>query len=184
MDVALSILLQAVWLLLPAGAANSAPVFAAKLLPSWDAPVDFDYSYRGARIFGSHKTWRGLIAGLIAASITFAIQQLIYSDIGILQHYSYFDYDRFSWMMGIWMGAGALAGDLVKSFLKRRLRIPPGHSWFPLDQLDWLIGTILFAYPFIGFGMYSVAEVILVGFSLHLIANLVGYALRLKSSWI
>jgi hypothetical protein len=32
--------LEAIWFLLPAGAANTAPVFAQKLFPTWDAPAD------------------------------------------------------------------------------------------------------------------------------------------------
>ncbi len=183
-DAFLFALLSAVWFLLPAGAANVAPVFASRLIPSWDAPVDFGCSLRGARLFGSHKTWRGLIAGLTAAGVTFAVQQLIYNDVAVLRQYSYFEYDRYPWPMGIWMGAGALTGDLIKSLTKRQLNIPPGQAWFPFDQLDWLIGAILFTYPFISFSSGAVAQIMPVGFFLHLIANLIGYALRLKRTWI
>jgi CDP-2,3-bis-(O-geranylgeranyl)-sn-glycerol synthase len=184
LDSALGVLLRAVWLLLPAGVANMAPVFAAILIPSWDTPVDFGCSFRGTRFFGSHKTWRGLIAGLIAGSVTFIIQRVTYEHVALVQHYSYFEYDTTSWMMGAWMGAGALTGDLIKSFVKRGLRVPPGQPCFPFDQLDWLIGTVLFTFPFIRFTSGVVAEIILVGFFLHLIANLIGYALGLKRSWI
>jgi CDP-2,3-bis-(O-geranylgeranyl)-sn-glycerol synthase len=86
--------------------------------------------------------------------------------------------------MGIWMGVGALTGDLIKSLVKRQLSIPPGRAWFPFDQLDWLVGTILFAYPFISLPSGAVAEIVFVGFLLHVIANLIGYALRLKRTWI
>ena len=160
-----------------------APVFASRLIPSWDAPVDFGCLLRRARLFGSHKTWRGLIGGITASAATFAFQQLLYDHVALLRQYSYFEYDRYS-LMGVWMGAGALTGDLIKSFIKRRLNIPPGHAWFPFDQLDWLLGVILFTYPFISLAGGSVAQIVLVGFILHLIANVVGYALRLKRTWI
>src|SRR3990167_5862066 len=63
--------LEILWLLIPAGFSNMAPVFAAKLLPSWNYPVDLGYGLHGRRIFGSHKTMRGLVAGAIAGELSF-----------------------------------------------------------------------------------------------------------------
>src|SRR4051812_27852644 len=50
-------------------------------------------------------------------------------------------------LLGAWIGLGALSGDLVKSFAKRRRGILPGQAWIPFDQIDWLLGALAFAAP-------------------------------------
>jgi CDP-diglyceride synthetase len=53
-----------------------------------------------------------------------------------------------------------MTGDAVKSFFKRRLGITPGKSWFPFDQLDFVLGAILFVsiIKFPGLGAVIVGE--------------------------
>jgi CDP-2,3-bis-(O-geranylgeranyl)-sn-glycerol synthase len=110
--------IAAFWLFLPAGIANSVPVILTKLLGAGRA-VD-------ERLFGAHKTWQGLIGGTVAGVVCFALQKTLRS------------VDA-PWLFGIFISAGALFGDLVKSLIKRRLRIVPGRSWFPFDQLDFIV---------------------------------------------
>jgi len=52
-----------VWFFLPAGLANMTPIFAAKLpyLSRWSFPLDGYATFRGKRVFGSHKTIRGVL---------------------------------------------------------------------------------------------------------------------------
>jgi hypothetical protein len=59
------------WFLVPAGFANMAPIFAAKLFPSWKTPVDYGYPVNDVRLFGDHKTIRGLVSGTLIGGITF-----------------------------------------------------------------------------------------------------------------
>jgi CDP-2,3-bis-(O-geranylgeranyl)-sn-glycerol synthase len=106
-------LLAALWFLPPAGAANMAPVFAQRLMPNWDAPVDFGRTVRGRRLFGSHKTWRGMVAGLAAAAATFLVQRFLFGHFAGVRDLSAFDYSRHSALLGAWLGLGALTGDLV-----------------------------------------------------------------------
>ena len=58
-------ILFALWFFLPAGLANAAPVFASRIPKSEKLalPLDFGKSFRGKRIFGENKTFRGLLAG-------------------------------------------------------------------------------------------------------------------------
>jgi CDP-2,3-bis-(O-geranylgeranyl)-sn-glycerol synthase len=135
-------------------------------------------------LFGSHKTWRGIIAGILASGAVFAIQQVLVDYVPAVRQCSFLEYDRYSWLLGTWMGAGALMGDLLKSLVKRRVGIPPGHTWFPFDQLDWILGTLLFTYPFVNLPGAFIAVAVLVGFVLHLVAKVTGYALRLNRDWI
>jgi CDP-2,3-bis-(O-geranylgeranyl)-sn-glycerol synthase len=178
-------LATALWLLLPAGAANMAPVIAAWCLPSWSLPVDLGYSLGGKRVFGSHKTWRGMVAGALAGSLVFLVQQRVIDAVPVLQVVlSDLGRGQFSPLFGAWIGLGALCGDLVKSLAKRRLAIPPGRSWFPFDQIDWLLGALAFAAPFLPLSAGTVLAVLLVGLGLHLVCHAFGRALGLNRSWI
>lgn len=165
--------LAALLFFLPAGAANMMPILAARIpmLADWTTPLDFGQLYRGKRIFGSNKTWRGLIVGSICAGITALI---------IFNYYPQVANASIAFWQGIAMGVGALLGDAVESFFKRQRGIGPGTSWFPFDQTDYIIGGLLFALPFglpssnfipIIFGLY---------FGLHLAFSYVGYLLKLK----
>lgn len=176
--------LEAVWFLLPAGVANMAPVFAARLLPGLDWPVDLGCIVRGQRLFGSHKTWRGLVVGITAAAAVFALQQVVFAQSPAIRAYSVIDYGGQSWLLGAWMGAAALIGDLVKSAFKRRGGIAPGRPWFPFDQIDWLLGLVLLTYPVVGLSALFALEVIGVGLVLHVVAHFLGYLLRLNASAI
>lgn len=182
--MSLAATIAAIWFLLPAGMANMAPVVAAKLFPAWDFPVDFGRSLGGKRLFGAHKTWRGIAAGLLAAAATFAAQKAAYASTTVIQAHSLFDYGRYPVAFGAWLGLGALAGDLAKSFAKRRVGVPPGRPWFPFDQVDWLVGTVLFAWPFLGLSVPVVLHVLLAGLVLHLAAHFLGFLLRLNPTWM
>uniref|UniRef100_A0A7C4TNY4 CDP-archaeol synthase n=1 Tax=candidate division WWE3 bacterium TaxID=2053526 RepID=A0A7C4TNY4_UNCKA len=56
-------LLKMIWFLLPAGVANMAAGVSGKLWPKFNFPPDFNYRFRGRRIFGDHKTIRGISFG-------------------------------------------------------------------------------------------------------------------------
>ena len=174
--------LSAVWFLVPAGFANMAPVVAARLLPGWEWPVDFGLSLGGMRLFGSHKTWRGITAGLIAGTAVFLLQQALRGAVPALNAVSLFDYAAASPLLGAWMALGALIGDLAKSAAKRRLGIAPGRTWFPFDQTDWLIGTLLFSEPVLRLSASVLLGILLTGLALHLLVKLAGYLLHIDRS--
>ena len=69
--------LFAAWFLLPAAAANVAPIITNKLplLRRWQTPLDFGKTFHGKEVFGKHKSWRGLVSGIVVATITLALQQ-------------------------------------------------------------------------------------------------------------
>ncbi len=99
-------------------AANGTPVVAAWLLGSRVAwPLDAGREFRdGRRLLGAHKTWRGLVLGIVVAGIAGAAMR-----IGVSTAAAF--------------GALALAGDLVSSFFKRRLGRVPGRESLLLDPL-------------------------------------------------
>lgn len=162
-------IIETFWLFLPAGVANMAPVLF-KWIKFLDFPVDFNKKFLGKRVLGDHKTFRGVFFGTLMAIITAYIENIM----GV------FDYNPF--ILGFLLGFGALFGDMVKSFFKRQLNIAPGKMFIPFDQIDWILGSGLFALFYIDL-TWKVFLTALVMFGvLHPLINLLGYALKIKKS--
>ncbi|MGZ8796222.1 MAG: CDP-archaeol synthase, partial [Thermoanaerobaculia bacterium] len=67
-------IVEAVYMFLPAGVANATPPLLTRFF-GLGRPIDAGRSWRGQPIFGSHKTWLGLIGGTLAGVATFAVQR-------------------------------------------------------------------------------------------------------------
>ena len=116
-------------------------------------PLDGGATLSGRRVLGDHKTLRGFVVMVPAASVAFLLlQQLLTSS-------------HSSWGEGIWQltpgqyaqvglvgGLGFMLGELPNSFLKRRLGIPPGRRpaklvgrilFATFDRLDSILGMLL-----------------------------------------
>ena len=123
-------------------AANAVPVVVAKLARQrWAAPLDFGWILPdGERLFGSHKTWRGLASGVVACAL-----------LGLL-----FDLPP---IVSAGFACASLLADAASSAAKRRLHLKPGTEYVGLDQIgEALLPLALFARPLsLGF-----AEVIVV----------------------
>src|SRR4051794_23359487 len=114
-----------VWVFLPVlgGALAHAPVLKWDLLKPLKRPIDGGATFRGRRLFGDNKTWRGAIvvtAGVLVA--TLLLWQWPWwrdqlpddlRDAGPLPY-------------GFLLGLGVVLGELPNSFAKRQLDIPPG----------------------------------------------------------
>ncbi len=90
------------------------------------------------------------------------------------------DYESLPLYTGLLMGSGALIGDSIKSFFKRQLGIKPGNNWFPWDQIDWILGFMVFTYPIYRIPLLDAAKLILLALGLHLLIKKVGYWLKLE----
>lgn len=168
------------WVFLPAGIANMTPSIANKIpgLNRWNTPIDFGKSYRGKRLLGNNKRWRGLVLGTIVAGIVGGLYYFAWT----INHHKHFNDEIliYSVILGMIMGFGALVGDAVESFFKRQAKIKPGHTWFPFDQIDYIVGGLLLSYPFIRYTAMQILSVFVVYFGLHLIVNYVGFLLKFK----
>lgn len=141
------------WYLLPAALGNHAascgnrlwlPAILRNNLAKTAVPIDLDVKWRGKEIFGKNKTWRGLLVGVITGVLVAGVQAALFFNVDFFNRNTLVDYGKVNFiLLGFFMGGGALAGDLVKSFIKRRLGLPPGKPWFPWDQLDWITGAIV-----------------------------------------
>ncbi len=179
-------ILFALWFFAPAGVANVMPIFVAKIpaLSRYTAPMDFGATWRGKRVFGAHKTWRGLISGIIAGTLALWLQQYL------VVHFSWFtkfdqqvDYGSLpTLIVGPLFAIGALGGDAIESFFKRQLDIAPGKGWFPFDQIDYIIGGAIATMPFVSLGLLQYGWLLITWLIVHVISTVIGYFVGLKDS--
>lgn len=166
-------------LLLPGAAANMAPVLVARI-PFLAHPLDNHLHVRGRRVFGANKTIRGLIAGVLASTL---VVSLLAWGADLVAPFSLIDYSSIHpLILGPLVGLGALVGDALKSFAKRQADIPPGHSWPPFDQIDWIVGMFVAIAPFHVFPISIYLLALFIGGALHPLVNIAGYYLNLKRS--
>ena len=164
--------------ILPAYVAN-----AAACVFGGGTPVDLGrYFLDGRRILGNGVTYRGFLFGILFGCIT-ALFEGILLNLDIVGT-SEFHYNIFKWIhLGFLLSSGALFGDMVGSFIKRRLGIEQGKPAPLLDQLDFVIFAILFAYPFAPISLDMVITILVITPVIHLSGNIVAYLLGIKSIW-
>jgi CDP-2,3-bis-(O-geranylgeranyl)-sn-glycerol synthase len=172
-------ILGPIWFFLPAGIANMAPPLAAKLFGM--TPVDAGKSLGKQRIFGDHKTWQGIAGGIAAGTLFFLLQQWLYQ-FPAVQSISIIDYKNTPWLLGTALGLGALLGDLIKSFFKRRANVKPGNSWIPFDQADYIIGGMLLSLLFVRLPIFAWVVIFVFYFIMHFVVNLFFYAIGFKKT--
>lgn len=83
-------------------------------------------------------------------------------------------------LKGFLLSLGALTGDLVGSFIKRRLNLDRGSPAPGLDQLDFIVGAVMLSSWLYLPPMEVLVVLILVTPAIHLLANAGAYFLRLK----
>lgn len=147
----------------PAYVANMSPPLV-KYWTGWNAPIS-------SRWLGSHKTVMGFVAGLLGALAATLVQHFIGYETGI----------NAGWVeSGLRFGLGAMGGDSVKSFFKRRLGIAPGRPWIPFDQLDFVVGALSLVAPRSALGPSDIVLVLGLSFGGHIVVNHAAYWLGIR----
>jgi CDP-2,3-bis-(O-geranylgeranyl)-sn-glycerol synthase len=175
----------ALWFFLPAGLANMFPIFAAHFphTKKYEYPMDFNLTYKGQRILGENKTIRGFAVGIVTAVLFILLQKSLYDNFGLMRELSLVNYSDINiFALGFLLGFGALFGDAFKSFFKRRLNVAPGKSWLVFDQLDYVLGGIVFSMLYLRVETKYYLWIIFIYFILHFFVSFIGFRLKLKSS--
>jgi CDP-2,3-bis-(O-geranylgeranyl)-sn-glycerol synthase len=159
------------------------PVLVGRSFGDLAIPIDGRKTLRGKRVLGDHKTWRGLLSGIVAGTLVFELQRLAY-EIGVARELALIDYSAHPLLPGLLMGLGAGVGDAVKSFFKRRMDIEPGASWPIFDQLDFFFGAYLFVSLVYAPPLLLTVASLPVIFLGNIASNIVGYWLGFKETWI
>ena len=170
------ILVEAIWLILPAYAANGlVPLFRGK------RRLDFGRNFiDGKPLLGKGKTIEGLVFGTIIGIVIATIEMLAFPylpwelseiTLTIVPMYP---------LMGFLLGFGAIVGDTAASFIKRRMGMESGQSAPLLDQLDFLFGAFLFASLIVTLKIEWVILLAVLTPILHWLACAIGYLLKVK----
>jgi hypothetical protein len=152
-------------------------------------PVDRGRKFRGKRIFGDNKTYRGLAVVSLGTAIGFGLQSLLLHRIASVRSVELFDYAVFkSVALGLAVGVAAMLSELPNSFIKRQFEIAPGTAakgwkaliFYVYDQIDFLLGAWLvlaIVVPVTVGRVLLSAGLLLVA---HQIMSSVGYALGMR----
>jgi len=190
MEFDLIFFISCLYLFLPAYFANMTPplIRNAKAFDFLDKPVDFGKTINGKRIFGDHKTWRGVAGALIVGTGIALLQWWLYKFVWAME-LSLLDYKSVNlWAFALLLSGGAVAGDLGAAFIKRRLGLVPGASFMPWDQTNYVIGSFIFLepyiWPYMDDSLVVWGTIFLMTFFLHLLFNRFGYDIGIhKAKW-
>ena len=174
----MNLIITALYFFLPAYFANMAPVIFGKInaLPY---PIDSNKKWRNRPIFGKNKTWGGLLYAIVLGTAIFYVQQTLYN-IPFFKGISLIDYTSYSLALGFLLASGAILGDLIESLIKRRYNKEPGAEWFPFDQIDYVIGALVFGAAVYLPPLKIIVILFILAPFLHYGANYMAYFLGLK----
>jgi CDP-2,3-bis-(O-geranylgeranyl)-sn-glycerol synthase len=178
------LILEVLWFLIPAAVANLVPPITARMLPHWNTPMDFGLHWRGQQLLGSHKTVRGLVTGVLMATLAHQLQVLLALNSVFLSALAIDPAFHQTWWLGGWMGFAALLGDAVKSLVKRQLHITPGRPWLPWDKIDWILGTLAGCWLLLPVTFGFALTAVITGLLLSSAGKVIGYWLKINRSWL
>ncbi len=167
---------KALWIILPAYAANGFPTLA-----NGKIPMDWRKKWiDGERIFGDGKTIEGFSLGLIVGTGVGILETILYPFLNSYANQFGVQMPQMSIFIGFIIPLGALCGDLAGSFIKRRFRLPRGADAPVLDQLNFVAGVIFFAYFFTEISFWMVVIMALMTPIIHRTANIIAFWLKIK----
>ena len=143
--------------------ANGAPILLHKLCGSYAAlPIDAGRSFRdGRRWFGDSKTWRGVAGAVLLTPLAAALLQLPI-------------------ITGVVIAVMAMLGDLLSSFIKRRLDIPSSGMALGLDQIPESLLPLLAVRDQFSLGVAGIVELSVAFIAVELVLSLLLYRLDIR----
>ncbi len=169
----------AVGVMLPAYVPNNAAVLAGG-----GRPIDGGRTWGGKRVLGDGKTWRGtavgVLAGVALAFVLNAVEPAASDALGVTL-------PSFPPAAMVALPAGAMLGDILASFLKRRTGRERGAAFPLLDQLDFVVVALALAAvaapAWFGatFTLDVVVAILVLTPLLHVVTNGIAYLLGLKN---
>jgi hypothetical protein len=155
-------------------------------------PVDGGRSFRGQRLFGANKTYRGIVAVGLGTAIGFWLRAML--QVGMTSNL------EAEWLsrpgggpllFGFTVGAAAMAAELPNSFVKRQLGIRPGAAgsgalgvvFYLLDQVDMLLGVWLVLVFAVAVTPALILWSLAFLFIIHQVLTVGGYVLGMRTTW-
>ena len=172
--------IEAMWLILPAYAANGLVPLVGKLKNLH--PIDGGRVFRDGRpLLGQGKSWEGLFTGSLIGSLIATVEMLAFPYLPFDASPVPLTIVTMSPFLGFLLGLGAMLGDIAASFLKRRLNLKRGAPAPVLDQDDFVLGSLLFASLLIPLKPDWFLMLLIVTPLFHITANLIAYKLGIKN---
>jgi CDP-2,3-bis-(O-geranylgeranyl)-sn-glycerol synthase len=182
----LEVLIRVLWVLTPVYAANA----LATLPRGRGPPMDFGRNaWDGRRMLGPSKTWSGFLFGTLAAVPIVLLQAWLIliapPNLQLVPQYAPTVIDALP--VAFLLTGGALTGDALGSFIKRRLDFGSGARVIGLDQLPFVLFPLalgLWLYPSIFvptfFSLEALLWVLLLTVGLHTLFNWIGFKIGTK----
>ncbi|HEQ79256.1 MAG TPA: CDP-2,3-bis-(O-geranylgeranyl)-sn-glycerol synthase [Euryarchaeota archaeon] len=185
MNEYVEVILKALWFFLPSMVGGIGATIAGGGIP-----IDLGKNFvDGKRFLGDGKTYNGLLGGVILAIIVGIFQTLAvhYTPVNETWHFG----TGFSAVYTIMvLGFGSIFGDVLGSFIKRRLGVERGEKFPVMDQYDYVLGTLVvlvvlrwsFFYQHYIEGIAWVGLLVLLVQTpiVHRLVNIIGYQIGLK----
>ena len=178
--------LGAIYFMLPAYVAN-----LSGLAFGGGEPIDGGKDFHdGSRLIGNGVTWKGFRNGTILGTvvgISLGIIGTFFGDLsaltgGIIDLHVYGSVFG-GLILGFLMAFGALFGDAVGSFLKRRMGLQSGEPAPIMDQLDFVVGALILSLLVVKISWEFFIIVAVLTLILHLGSNMIAYLLGIKDVW-
>jgi CDP-2,3-bis-(O-geranylgeranyl)-sn-glycerol synthase len=170
------ILASAFWVMLPAYVPNSAAAAVGG-----GVPIDGGRCWSDKRrILGDGKTIRGFIGGVLCGCFIGGLQILAQTNA------LFSSLPAMNPLAIILLATGALVGDMVKSFFKRRAGIDRGGKWPIVDQYDFVVGAFVFlligdpTFASLTLTLPVIIAILIITPVLHRVVNIIGYKMGVK----
>ena len=147
---------------------------AAALFFGGGKAIDFGKRFFDGRpIFGEGKTIKGTILAIgVATAAVLTINHFLPNITNKLIG----DYVMYGFLLSL----GAVVGDIAASFFKRRFNVEQGKPVLLLDQLDFVVGGLLFGSVLFIPSIWELAVIIIFSMLMHKFTNYIAFEFQLK----
>ena len=173
-------LVEAIWLVIPAFAANGLTPLVG--MRKGLHPIAGGRKLSGKRILGNGKSWEGLLFGAMVGIVIAMVEMAANPHLPWGLSEVPLTITPMGPLLGLALGLGAMLGDIAGSFVKRRLGRERGSPVPLLDQLDFLAGALIAASLVVTVKLEWVLLLAVLTPIIHLAANVIGFRLGVKKT--
>jgi hypothetical protein len=143
--------------------ANATPVVAREILGKRFAwPLDGGIEiFDGQPLLGASKTVRGVVLSVLVTVVASASMGL-------------------GWETGFVIGTLSMAGDLLSSFLKRRMKLPPSSRAPVLDQVPESLFPLLASQAMLNLSVTQIVTVVAIFFVADVVLSPLFFKLKIR----
>lgn len=173
-------LVEVTWILLPIYAANGLTPVIARFVKTH--PIDGGRMLGKNRLLGDGKSWEGFLFGTFMGIVIATVEMLAFPYLPWDLSPVSLNIIAMTPLVGFLLGFGAMAGDVVASFFKRRMGRPRGSPVPLLDQLDFLAGALIMLSLVVVVEWDWVILGTIITLVFHVLANLIAYKIGVKKT--